>query len=955
MSSAAPETSRAQQAPRVSATSEQSPADGLPGKTKACKECIRNKSRCDKGPWPCSQCVKRGVADLCPLGSLSTKHRKRKVSEVSSQSLNGADRQRAESMSSSTGESIDHGRETIRRHNVDHSGPVHAGMFLSASEGQSVQAGPSRQLHSPHAVDHPPTQVHNILTGDQRDEDARIVPESRAKRAERHQAKKRTRERAHYGSPSPQLDAGTLCSAHHSRAPRYLGPSGHSYFLAHQQNGNDVMEHFSRHASPEPLPLSLPADVAGISPLSCEGASSAYLGTKGSGEQATYPGTNATADADRARRLQRVRQAIHLEPVPSVRLRWMHSDLVEELSTRLPPYREAARALRVYRANVTWMWSVIYDCDSFEQDHFQAFYQQHDHLSRSPDTDRAPQITKGAETQHPHVLSVIFMVLSLGTLFDVRNSPDSEGKAELYYRCAWRALSLSNYQDSHTVESVQALHLIGQYLCNRKSGKNADSFYPILVSACGLAVSMGLHRDTSEWQEAEEVAQERRKIFWELMATDAFRSLAYGRPTNLNVLHASTNFPQQQLSRPSAPHQAAEDDFHTLKFRVVHCLNQILNACFHRSVSYDTVLHYDAELRELQRSVPSSMRARTVLFQSTRTSDLDAASESLRHSDAKALNAMRQELQSHTLAANIEQALLHLHRPWFIRALHSRTDPLSSPYSQSVAAVMQSSHALIRLCRSILQRVPRIVRRWVFFFQHVFNSAICQALHVCFAPRSVSATSAFEDLEDALQLLSQVKTDLDEVTWGRRLDMLEKLRIKAELTYRGLQTGGASVHASASTSEDTSVEELGTFVGGTSRIAPRTSRSNNASIHFPLRGSAFPTSSSHDEGVQDRPPTRTESLARPSRAPTPCVASNSGHFVPPGPVGPQPTVANDPFPPYPMYDSDSGFSMDAPQDFASADIVQQNALMAGLLGEETFESDSQFWLSLLGVGGMARR
>ena len=838
--------------------------------------------------------------------------------------------------------------------------------------------------------------------------------------------------------------AGTLSTAlHNRRAPRYLGPSGHSYFLAgghaHDGDGEDGEDdagretHASRHVSPDHVALAPSSygpssNAAAATPSSATtwNTSSAFLPLTGQpfetspmNHQPPYQQQQPISpEAAEASRRETVRQMLHLEPVPSVQSAWTHADLVRELVTRLPPYEEAMRALQVYRANVTWMWDVIDDWPAFEAEHIAAFYPSYTPFIPS---SSAPS-PAAVEAQHPHVLSLLFMILSLGKLFDLRPGQAEAGQAESFYRCAWRALSLSNYQDSYTIESVQSLHLIGQYLCNRKSGKHADTFYPLLVTASGLAVAMGLHRDSSDWKESEVVAEERRRLFWELLATDAFRSLAYGRPTNLSVLYAGTKYPQSRRSahlqpqpQPQQQQQQSSEttsgngtittaavppaiDFHNLKFRVVCILNSILDSCFHRlTISYDTVQEYDAQLREFQRQIPAHLRPRLGGGSTSASSAapmsggfaaaaadyaaMDLASETLFPEDASRLEAMKQELQAHTLAANVEQVILHLHRPWFIRALHSpqQLDPVLSPYSPSVIAVTQSCRALVTLCRSIAQRVPRLVQRWVFWFQHVFNSAICQALYICFAPRSVAVSSVFGDLEEASQVLAHVRADLDVQTWGRRLELLEKLKARAEASYRNGTSGGgggsissagggnggsnsslrrgsaaggnqsnlnlASSHRSSVSGENGQLDSL---VGATKRIAPRSSAAMTSPQHVRSRmsnvSSAMTMTSTMMAGGSG-----ATGMSTNGNVSTPAAASYydlSAASVDPATGGEGGEQGHVDF----EFDTAFGISGSGPAPFGAEDDV----LLSGLLGEETFSTESGFWRFLLGSGSEAR-
>lgn len=134
----------------------------------------------------------------------------------------------------------------------------------------------------------------------------------------------------------------------------------------------------------------------------------------------------------------------------------------------------------------------------------------------------------------PHRLAVLFMVLSLGAHFDEQPAVSSMLSQDLYSN-AWGALSLSNFTEAPSLETLTALHLMGLYLTSRKGGRYAESFYGLMGLAMRLAIAMGLHRDPGTWNLPQQMRERRRRIFWELHSFDVFRNLAFCRPPALLV------------------------------------------------------------------------------------------------------------------------------------------------------------------------------------------------------------------------------------------------------------------------------------------------------------------------------------------------------------------------------------------------------------------------------------
>ncbi|KAN0060499.1 hypothetical protein ACQY0O_007830 [Thecaphora frezii] len=484
-----------------------------------------------------------------------------------------------------------------------------------------------------------------------------------------------------------------------------------------------------------------------------------------------------------------LRQPAAFIPTPGVRSPFPDQLIVDELSKHLPPLRLAQRAFKVYVSNVSWMYDPILKLEDLWDD----FYAESFPLSEGPSGAASPtqaharridagggggsarhSASVGARRPHPHRLALVFIVLSLGVLFDV-DRDTTDPLAESLYQCSWAALYLSDPDVSNSIENVQALHLIGQYLCNRHNGRNADAFYPLLGSAVQSAIAMGLHRDAQAWNLPQTELEERRRLFWELYACDAFRSLAYGRPCRLQDQHVNATFPKPR------PRRQMSDQFHTYKYHIVRILNQILDSC-HSSpdAPYATVLAFDKELRDLWSNLPSGLDMPSWTSASQR--DLDQASSDL--GDPTGVAELGLQLQAHTMAANIHQVLLHLHRPWFLRALQSGEDPFQSQYLRSVVAVSESSRNLISISGSVLRKAPRLSLRWNFFWQHVFNAGTCQCLHVLYCPNGIMSSNAWKDVGEALELLKRARAERNDVVWAGKLDLLEKMQAKSEERLR---------------------------------------------------------------------------------------------------------------------------------------------------------------------------
>ncbi|CAO1616769.1 unnamed protein product [Jaminaea pallidilutea] len=752
------------------------------GKAKSCRECIRLKLKCSRSPWPCDKCVQRGTASLCPDGQLATRPYKRVKPTNSSIAAEAA---ATASISPDPDDTTD--AAVSQQQRAAQSRPRRASPILDRRTSSDDTQTSRLNTQSP------PTLM-SRQRGSNANSDVQTRSSKRRSDGEASNARQRSASPRSAVSMAATNEHGSLHLGREGRSTRYIGPGGHSFSLA--EDSNDMEDAlYTRPASPVNWsgdPSSSLAQVGSNShlrQLPQDGLGQTQSFQPGRREEA---GPTALLQADVLSAF--LTQPAALVPTPGVRSPFSHRAVVTELSKHLPAAEQARRAFLVYIWNVSWMYDPVHQLRQL----WESFYPQ-DPLGPiadfpPPDQDdeatptgrNAPTARKksghrhhsSSSVAHPHRLALIFSVLSLGVLFDVAPGAKESGAAEHFYQCSWAALSFSNLNNHNSIESVQTIHLIGQYLCNRKSGRNADSFYPLIGYAVRSAVSMGLHRDAQAWNLSKKELQERRRLFWELFACDAFRSLAYGRPCNIQDHHTNAIYPGHRPNRPLSDH------FHTSKFHVVRLLNRIIDTCYGADVPYSVILDLDKELRQLwSTKLPSELG--TQRWSTLQGSSFNDASMNL--DDVESLRELHIQLQAHTIAANIHQTFLHLHRPWFLKAIRSNehADLFHSPYIRSVIAVSESSRTLISIGASISQKAFLVSARWNFFWQHVFNAGVCQCLHVLYSPHGISAVSAWEDVGRAVALLQYVRSDRSDVIWAGKLKLLDRMRNQAAIQLSG--------------------------------------------------------------------------------------------------------------------------------------------------------------------------
>lgn len=74
-----------------------------------------------------------------------------------------------------------------------------------------------------------------------------------------------------------------------------------------------------------------------------------------------------------------------------------------------------------------------------------------------------------------------------------------------------------------------------------------------------LVTAMGMHIDGKRWNLPDDVAEERRLVFWETQTIDVFQSNCFSRPNALRSEYIDTAFPSDSTPTKS---------FRTLKFEM---------------------------------------------------------------------------------------------------------------------------------------------------------------------------------------------------------------------------------------------------------------------------------------------------------------------------------------------------------------------------------------------------
>ncbi|GAA6041112.1 hypothetical protein JCM8097_004118 [Rhodosporidiobolus ruineniae] len=404
---------------------------------------------------------------------------------------------------------------------------------------------------------------------------------------------------------------------------------------------------------------------------------------------------------------------------------------VERLRAFLPELDEAKRLSENYWNYLSFQFTPV-ESTVYWDDYFTAAFMPQD-----------PHGTK---------LACVFIVLSLGTLFDPSLPSTPNPLAHHYFVLSQAVLSASRFLSNGTLAAIQTLQLSANYLLNfhdlREGGESLQN--GPLAMAGRMLVTQGLHRDGESFGLSGDELNRRRRVFYELLTLERMQAFISGRPYMLGKQHFDTKFPDDA------------DDFCLAKWKLGLLIGKVIGNAFSVAApSYSTILALDQSLRDLVSSTPDSLRSGALPHRAfvdkpqgipqvppspsakLRPGELEAGGEEL-------IFKMRQ----HTMDQMFSQVLFYLHKPGFAQALLNHPDePLRSPWAASVAAVsLETAVYLLAVAKSWVGLHPVVCPRWWHIFFHAFAASVAQSSLVIKSPSSMLAPHAWSQLNEAVSI-----------------------------------------------------------------------------------------------------------------------------------------------------------------------------------------------------------
>ncbi|EPX73739.1 transcription factor [Schizosaccharomyces octosporus yFS286] len=427
------------------------------------------------------------------------------------------------------------------------------------------------------------------------------------------------------------------------------------------------------------------------------------------------------------------------------------------LCDMLPVSQFSIRLINLYFDNVGWSCHVIHR-PSFEKACLDLYVQN---SSKSP-----PQ---------PHFLALTYMVFCLGTLFAspalVRNR---KSLAHEFYLRAQLCFDISYSSFVPSVDAVVSLILMCQYSYFCDLLERTNFAWNCIGTATRIAVAMGMHRDGEVFELSAFQLHMRRMIWTELLFLDRMLSMSLGRPYAIsndqtNVLPpsniADSSISPDSLFIPEPSTLRTEASFTIVKAEISKYLANALNRAFKFTPpSYLEVQNLTKELSELGNNLPDYFHV---------TEDTKNVSPVI-------------IMEQYSIKFIILQALLYLHRPWFVRAV-TRTEERNQ-YATSLSLCTSVSHDLIHILYSLMCLVPIEPLRWWVFRFHSLNAGIIQGAYALSFPKTSYAITAYNDLRYMCKIFEHLR---DGFSFSNKdFDFLTSLKAKVlerfQLTSQGI-------------------------------------------------------------------------------------------------------------------------------------------------------------------------
>ncbi|KAH8110513.1 hypothetical protein DFH11DRAFT_1547404 [Phellopilus nigrolimitatus] len=429
--------------------------------------------------------------------------------------------------------------------------------------------------------------------------------------------------------------------------------------------------------------------------------------------------------------------------------------LIEE---KLPSYERASALVEAYLENLSWFMRPI-DREQIMEELIPTIYKKrytsysinsnsctvsntNSPVSTASSSETPAESSAQAHLQRhtdPHALALLLVVFAAGAVADMTLPPCND-EAELYYHLSRAAMSLKPVFEGASLQSVQAIVLIGAYDIFSCRKFSLDGAWKMLSFGLALAASIGLHRDPARWNLQPKMIQRRRFVFWELFAVDQWKGLGSGKPTIFNPhvidcevpIDSDATLDEDGTETPSFWHLRQR-----FSREVVTEAVQKLGSA--RALKYSEILVLDRKVREFG---PLQQFRRP-----GRTPDLNSDD-----------GGVRGYLQRYMLNILKDSTLLLLHRNFFARAiLENPVNPMRSAFAPSFLSAYRSATTLLRVVREHFEVVAHLLLRIWPIWAHALTASVILGSVAARGTTFTLAPQAFIEFDLAIGLFTKAQ------------------------------------------------------------------------------------------------------------------------------------------------------------------------------------------------------
>jgi len=248
-----------------------------------------------------------------------------------------------------------------------------------------------------------------------------------------------------------------------------------------------------------------------------------------------------------------------------------------------------------YRDIPCIIYPVVPDAQAFDQT-LNYLLQQRAHMARTG-AEIDPDRPYGVSLPW---LALLFAVLASGSQSTGRLAKERELTSQVYICCSYQALRMSNFLTHPSLETIEALLIIGNAL---SYNMNPGVSYILLGMTLRSAFSMGLHVQSKDFSEHENYL--RSRIWWALAWQDSHFSVSYDRPSS-----AFLCTPDLPFTKNSTPGTRTYVESMTQIIRLTQEILRDRALSSKKAMSWNMILKYKGEVHRIWEDALPRLRDR---------------------------------------------------------------------------------------------------------------------------------------------------------------------------------------------------------------------------------------------------------------------------------------------------------------------------------------------------------